>query len=324
MVSEAGLKKENSIDMKSVIKINKNKSLKKDLHRDWQLYLLLLPGLVLVAIFSYGPMYGILYAFQDYSPYKGFFNSPWVGIKHFQTFIESYYFWGLIKNTFRISLASLIFDFPTSIILALLINELRHKYFKKAVQTLSYFPHFVSTVVVVGMLVQFTSPATGIINQVIKLLGFQSVNFMVEPGWFVPMYVLLGIWQNIGWGSIIYLAGLSSIDPEQYEAAIVDGASRIKQIIHISIPGILPTIIIMLIFAIGSLMSVSFEKVLLMYNELTYEVSDVLNTYIYRTGLKQGQYSLSTAVGLFQTIVNATLVIIANYLSRKHSETSLW
>lgn len=297
---------------------------RKSIKTDWQLYMLLIPGFVLVFIFCYMPMYGISIAFKDYNPLKGFAESPWVGFKHFKMFMSSYYFWRLIRNTLKISITSFLFGFPAPILLALLLNELKSKHFKKTVQTISYFPHFVSTVVIVGMLVQFTSPSTGIINQVIKSLGGQPINFMVEGEWFVPMYVITGIWQGIGWGSIIYLAGLSNIDQEQYEAAIVDGASRFKQIIYISIPGILPTIMIMLILAVGSLMSVSFEKVLLMYNELIYEETDVLNTYIYRLGITNRQYSYSTAVGFFQTIINCTLVVGANFFSKKYTEASLW
>lgn len=301
---------------------NKNKF--RFLIRDWQLYAFLVPGILLTILFHYVPMYGILYAFQDFNIYKGFMNSPWVGLKHFKVFTESYYFWQLIGNTVRISLTGFVFTFPLPIILALLLNELKSKAIKKTVQTISYFPHFISTVVVVGMLVQFTTPSDGIVNQFIKMLGGAPIDFMVEEGWFLPLYVITGIWQSVGWSSIIYLAALSSIDVEQYEAAIVDGASRFKQMLYISIPGILPTITILLILAIGSLFSVSFEKVLLMQNPLTLETSDVLNTYIYRTGLLNGEYSLSTAVNLFQTVINAVLLIAANTISRKTSENSLW
>lgn len=294
------------------------------LKRDWQLYVMLVPGFLLTLLFAYGPMYGILYAFQDFSPFKGFFGSPWVGFKHFNTFMHSYYFWSLIKNTVRISLTSFVIEFPLPIILALLLNEVKNMRFKKTVQTISYFPHFVSTVVIIGMLVQFTTPSDGIVNQIIKQLGGTPINFMIEEGWFLPLYIIVGTWQNWGWSSIIYLAALSAIDTEQYEAAYVDGATRFKQMLYISIPGILPTITIILILSFGNLFSVSFEKILLMQNPLTMEVSDVINTYIYRKGLQGRQYSLSTAVGLFQTVINSALLIIANYTSRRTSETSLW
>jgi putative aldouronate transport system permease protein len=269
-------------------------------------------------------MYGILYAFLDFSPFKGFLGSPWVGLKHFNTFINSYYFWSLIRNTVKISLTSFVIEFPLPIILALLLNEVRNMKFKKTIQTISYFPHFISTVVIIGMLVQFTTLSDGVVNQVIRQLGGKPVNFMMEEAWFLPLYILVGIWQNWGWSSIIYLAALSAIDIEQYEAAFVDGATRFKQMLYISLPGIMPTITIILILNIGSLFSVSFEKILLMQNPLTMEVSDVINTYIYRKGLQGRQYSLSTAVGLFQTVINAYLLIFANYASRKTSETSLW
>lgn len=292
--------------------------------KDWQLYVMLLPGFLLTLLFAYGPMYGILYAFQDFSPFKGFFGSPWVGLKHFNTFMHSYYFWGLIRNTVKISLTSFVIEFPLPIILALLLNEVRNMRFKKTVQTISYFPHFISTVVIIGMLVQFTTPSDGVVNQIIKLMGGTPINFMMEEGWFLPLYIIIGIWQNWGWSSIIYLAALSAIDIEQYEAAYVDGATRLKQMLYISLPGIMPTVTIILILNIGSLFSVSFEKILLMQNPLTMEVSDVINTYIYRKGLQGRQYSLSTAVNLFQTVINAFLLIFANYASRKTSETSLW
>jgi ABC-type polysaccharide transport system, permease component len=297
---------------------------KKRMLSNWQLYVLLIPAFILVLLFNYAPMFGILTAFKDYDPYTGFIKSPWVGFAYFNEFIHSVQFWKLIRNTLNISIWSLVFGFPAPIILALLINELKNKYFKKAVQTISYLPYFISTVVVVGMMVQFTTPSTGIVNQIIKALGGQQINFIIEPSWFLTLYIVSGIWQGIGWGSIIYIASLSTIDTALYEAAIVDGASRFKQIIHISIPGILPTIIIMLIFAIGSLMTVSYEKILLMYKPITYDTADVINTYVYRAGILGSQYGASAAIGLFQSVINCLLLIGANYFSRKTSETSLW
>lgn len=314
-------------DQPTVI-LDTNRRIKKrkidEVLANWQMYLLLLPSIIFVFIFSYIPMYGILIAFQDFDPYIGFLKSPWVGFEHFTDFFQSVVFWKLIRNTLVISITNLVVGFPTPIILALLINELRSRMFKKAVQTISYLPYFVSTVVVVGMVVQFTTPSTGIINQIIKAFGGDPINFMAEPAWFVPLYTLSGLWQYIGWSSIIYIAALSGIDPTLYEAAIMDGASRLKQMVHISIPSIMPTIIIMFIFAIGSLLSVSYEKIILMYRPITYDTADVINTYIYRTGVLGGQYSASTAIGLFQTVINCLLLVGSNYISRKTTETSLW
>lgn len=295
-----------------------------DVLSNWQMYLLLLPSIIFVFVFSYIPMYGVLIAFQDFDPYIGFLKSPWVGFKHFTDFFQSVVFWRLIRNTLVISITGLVVGFPTPIVLALLINELRSRLFKKVVQTVSYLPYFVSTVVVVGMVVQFTTPSTGIINQIIKAFGGEPINFMAESAWFVPLYTLSGLWQGIGWSSIIYIAALSGIDPTLYEAAIMDGASRLKQMVHISIPSIMPTIIIMFIFAIGGLLSVSYEKIILMYRPITYDTADVINTYIYRTGVLGGQYSASTAIGLFQTVINSLLLVGCNYISRKTTETSLW
>lgn len=295
----------------------------KKLKREKYLWLLILPGIAWYLIFAYGPMYGLIISFKNFSPYKGILDSTWVGFKWFEQFFSSQFFWRLIKNTLLINIYNLIFGFPMPIILALLLNEVQHNGYKKFAQTVSYLPHFISTVIIVGMVVNFVSP-TGIINSIINALGGNTINFMVMPEWFRTMYITSGIWQAAGWNSIIYLAALSNIDREMYESAIVDGAGRLRQIVSINIPCILPTIIIMFILNLGSILSVGYEKILLMYNPATYETADVINTYVYRCGIVSGEFSFGTAVGLFQSVINFITVLAANKLSRSVSEVSLW
>ncbi len=287
-------------------------------------WLLVLPGIIWYLIFAYGPMYGLVISFKDFSPFKGIMASPWVGFLWFEQFFSSQFFWRLIWNTLLLNIYNIIFSFPVPIVLALLLNEIRHSWYKKTAQTISYLPHFVSTVVIVGMVVNFTSPVGGIINNIIVSLGGKTINSMVMPQWFRTLYVASGIWQSAGWGSIIYIAALSGIDQQLYEAAIVDGANKIKQIWHVSIPGILPTIIIMLILSLGSILSIGYEKIILMYNASTYETADVINTYVYRRGIIGGEYSFGTAVGMFQSIINFMFIIAANRISKKISTISLW
>ena len=293
------------------------------LYKEKALWLLLLPGIIWYLIFAYGPMYGLIISFKDFSPFKGIVKSPWVGFMWFEQFFKSQFFWRLIKNTLLLNIYNIIFGFPIPIILAFMLNEVQHNWYKRIAQTISYLPHFVSTVIVIGMLVNFVSP-TGIINSMIKSLGGETVHFMVKPQWFRPLYIITGIWQSAGWSSIIYIAALSGIDPQLYEAAIVDGANKIKQIWYVSLPGIMPTILIMLILALGSILSIGYEKIILMYNTATYETADVINTYVYRRGVVGGEYSFGTAVGLFQSIINFIFIVIANKISRKVSEVSLW
>lgn len=304
--------------------ISHGNQIKKKILSNWELYLFILPSLLYFIIFHYAPMYGVQIAFKDFIATKGIWGSSWVGMEHFERFFNSYYFWTLIKNTVGISLYSLAVGFPIPIILALMLNEVKDGLFKRTVQTVTYAPHFISTVVMVGMLLAFLSPSTGIINNLIKALGGQPVAFMQEPKWFKTIYVFSGAWQGAGWGSIIYLAALAGIDPQLHEAAIMDGANRIQRIWHINIPGILPTMIILLILNTGSIMSVGFEKVFLMQNPLNMETSDVISTYVYRSGLIQAQYSFSAAVGLFNSIINFALLILVNTIARHVSETSLW
>ncbi|PZE21287.1 ABC transporter permease [Paenibacillus xerothermodurans] len=296
---------------------------RKDLLRNKYIYLMALPVLAYYAIFHYGPMYGLLIAFKDFSPALGIWGSPWVGFDHFKEFFQSHYFWRLIRNTVLINIYELLFAFPASILLALLLNEIRSSVFKRAVQTVSYLPHFISIVVVVGMMVDFLA-RDGLVNQVLGLLGMESIAFLREPDWFRFLYVSSGIWQGIGWGSIIYLAAISNIDPTLYEAAKMDGAGRWKQALNITIPGIMPTIVILLILTMGSMLNVGSEKVLLMYNPLTYETADVISTYVYRKGILEANYGYTTAVGLFNSVISFILIVVANGISKRVSENKLW
>ncbi|UVI33675.1 ABC transporter permease [Paenibacillus spongiae] len=296
----------------------------KSLRKNWDLYLLIVPVIAYYIIFHYIPMYGLQIAFKDFIATKGITGSPWVGLKHFERFFDSYYFWRLIKNTLGIGLYELAVGFPIPILLALMINEIRSERFKKTVQTVTYAPHFLSVVVLVGMLMMFLSPQHGIVNLIIRLFGGEPVSFMTEPGWFKTLYVFSGVWQQMGWSSIIYLAALTGIDPQLHEAAKVDGASRLQRIWHINIPGIAPTIVILLILNIGSILGVGFEKVFLMQNSLNMESSDVISTYVYRSGIVGAQYSFSAAVGLFNAVINFGMLVIVNYIARKVGQTSLW
>jgi len=294
------------------------------IRKNWDLYLLMLPVVIYFIIFKYAPMYGVQIAFKDYIATKGIWGSPWVGLKHFNRFFRSYHFESVVRNTLGISIYQLLAGFPIPIILALMMNEVRKQKFKKAVQTVTYSPHFLSTVVLVGMMTSMLSPRNGIINQLIKGLGMEPIYFMAEPGWFKSLYVWSGVWQNAGWNSIIYMAALSGIDPQLYEAAIVDGATKRQRIWHITIPGILPTAITLLILNTGNIMDVGFEKVYLMQNGLNLTVSEVISTYVYKEGLVGADYSFSTAVGLFNSVINFILLIIVNKISKKATETSLW
>ncbi len=290
-------------------------------HREY--YLLLLPAVVYVALFCYAPMYGLQIAFKDYKVSLGVAGSPWIGFRNFMDFFQGYHFWKLIRNTLVLSLYSLVAGFPLPILVALVLNELRPG-FKKLTQTILYAPHFISTVVIIGMVSIFFSPSVGVVNTVLNALGRDSVYFLGDPHYFRHLYVWSGVWQGMGWGAIIYLAALAGVDPGLHEAASIDGASRIQRVLHINLPGILPTILIMLILQIGQIASVGYEKVYLMQNDLNLEVSEVISTYVYKRGLINNNYSFSTAVGLFNNVVNVIMVLIANAVSRKHSETSLF
>lgn len=296
----------------------------KTLKKNGELYLLISPVIAYFIIFEYLPMYGVQIAFKDFIATKGIWGSPWVGLKHFEQFFESYYFWRIIGNTLGIGVYQLLVGFPAPILLALMLHEAGSKRFQRFVQTVTYAPHFLSVVVLVGVVFLFLSPQSGMVNVVVKAFGGEPISFMTEPGWFKSVYVLSGVWQQMGWGSILYLAALAGIDPQLHEAARVDGASRLQRIWHINLPGIMPTIVIMLILSIGSILGVGFEKVFLMQNPLNMESSDVIATSVYRRGIIDAQYSFSSAVGLFNSVVNFVLLITVNAIARKMNETSLW
>lgn len=298
-------------------------SVKNEWKKNHMYYLMFLPVLVYFVIFAYGPMYGALMAFQDYTPSLGFLGSPWVGLKHFQRFFQDYYFKRILWNTFYISITSLIFTFPAPIVLALLLNELRNKRFKSVMQTASYLPHFISLVVVCGMIKKFTLD-TGVINDIVAFFGGTRKSFLNDPNCFVPVYVISDIWQEVGWNSIIYMAALAGIDQELYEAAMIDGAGRWKQTVHVTLPCIMPTIIILLILRMGMLLSVGYEKIILLYNPVTRKTADVISTYVYRVGLEDKSWSFSAAVGLFNSAINLVFLLVTNSLSKKFSDTALW
>ncbi|WP_010277968.1 ABC transporter permease [Paenibacillus senegalensis] len=294
----------------------------KKMLKYWQLYVLLAPALIYFLVFKYYPMYGVQIAFKNFMATKGIWGSDWVGFDHFIRFFNSHFFWDLLWNTLAINLYQLAL-FPISIIVALSLNELKNGSFKKIAQTITYAPHFISVVVFVGMIIAFLDPMTGIVNHFIQFLGFEPINFMTDPAWFKTIYVFSGEWQNLGWGAIIYLAALAGIDPQLHEAAKVDGASRWQRIWKINIPYLMPTIIILLILNMGNFMSVGFEKILLMQNPLNLEASQVIQTYVYDIGILTGQFSYSTAVGLFNSVVNLAILVFFNRLARR-TGTSLW
>lgn len=289
----------------------------------YDLYLMLLVPMVWYLIFHYGPLYGLQIAFKNFNPAKGITGSEWVGFEHFTRFFDSYYFWRLLRNTLTINLFSLLLAFPIPIMLALLVNEIRSKTFSKWLQNVTYIPHFISVVVIVGILTVMLS-ANGPINMLIQALGGDPIRFMESAGWFKTIFIGSNIWQNMGWQSIIYIAALSGINPQLYEAAKMDGASRLRRIWHVSLPGIVPVIVILLILDVGQFMNIGFEKILLMQNNLNLESSDVISTFVYTTGILKGEYSYTAAIGLFNSVINLTLLLMVNRFARKTSETSLW
>ncbi|MCL2060467.1 MAG: ABC transporter permease subunit [Oscillospiraceae bacterium] len=292
--------------------------------QNWQLYTFLIPALVWVIMFRYSPMYGVQIAFRDYSAARGIWGSNWVGLRHFIRFFNSYYFFELIRNTAVISLYNLLLTFPLPILVALTINEVKNGPFKKIVQTASYAPYFISTVVMCSIILIFLNPTTGIINRLIMVFGNEAVDFMSKAAWFPTVYVLSNVWQGTGWGSIIYLASLSGVDEQLHEAAMIDGATKLQRIRNINIPHIVPTMIILLILNSGSILSVGHEKVYLLQNALNTDTSEVISTYVYKSGLINAQYSFSSAVGLFNSIINLIVLVIVNTIARKVGEDSLW
>ncbi|MFP4975909.1 ABC transporter permease [Paenibacillus sp. CN-4] len=291
--------------------------------RNWGLYLLLLPAVVLTLLFAYKPMYGIIIAFKDYSPALGITGSPWAGFKYFEKFFHSYQFSNTIKNTLIISLYSLV-TFPIPIMLALMVNQMRPNRFRRFFQTISYMPHFISTVVMVGLMMILLSPSTGLIGNLYSLFGKEAPDVMGSAGLFSSVYVWSDVWQHVGWDSIIFIAALSAVDPSLYEAATVDGASRWHKIRYIDIPMLMPTAVTLLILRVGGLLGVGFEKVYLMQNDMNATASEILSTYVYKIGLLSSQYSFSSAINLFNTVINFVLLILVNQISKKMSENSLW
>lgn len=312
--------------MNSIV-TDKNKlsvHIKKELLKNYELYILSLIPLAVLIIFSYLPMYGILIAFKNFIPSEGIWGSPFVGMEHFRRLFAGYNFWRLIKNTLVLSLYSLAAGFPLPIIFAIMLNELKYTKIKKTVQMISYAPHFLSTVVLVSLITVFFGNGGGLVNMLIKKMGGQAIDFQTNIKIFKHLYVWSDVWAGLGWNSIIYISALSGIDPQIGEAAIIDGASRIKRIWHVDIPGILPTAIILLILRCGSIMSIGFDKAFLMQNDLNLEASEIISTYVYKVGIQGAEYSFSTAVGLFNTFINFVLLLSVNKISNKVSETSLW
>jgi putative aldouronate transport system permease protein len=297
--------------------------IKQDFRRNYAIYLLFVPVLAYYIIFHYAPIYGLVLAFKDYLPSRGIFGSAWVGLENFQRFFNSVYFVRTLRNTLLISVYEIIFGFPAPILFALLLNEIHSTLFKRTIQTVTYLPHFISTMVICGMILDF-SLQKGLFNDAVAFFGGSRTDLLMRTEMFRPIYIASGIWQGLGWGSIVYLAALTSIDQELYEAAYIDGATRFQQAINITLPCLLPTITILFILKIGGLMSVGFEKVFLLYNPTIYEVADVISTFNYRKGLVEFDYSFSTAVGFFNSAINILLLVTANTISKKVNETSLW
>lgn len=297
---------------------------KRKIKSNIPLYVLLFPSIILLIMFAYIPMLGLVIAFKDYSPANGILNSPWVGFKYFTQFFNSVQFGTTMMNTLKISIYSILVGFPLPILLALLCNQLRTGKFKKVFQVTTYLPHFISTMVMCGMIILFLSPNSGLIANIFKSLGWTMPNLLSKPESFAGVYVWSDVWQHIGWDSIIYLAALSAIDPTYYEAATMDGASRMQKILNIDLPLLLPTAMILLILRAGSLLSIGFEKVLLLQNPLNLAGSEVISTYVYKVGMQNFQYSYSTAIGLFNTVVNLIILLSANWFSKRYTKTGLF
>ena len=294
------------------------------MQREWQVYLMLAPTIIWIIVFLYKPMYGLQIAFKDYSVFKGIIGSPWVGFEHFETLFGNDQFIRAIGNTLTISSLSLLIGFPVPILLALMFNEVLNPKFKRTAQTIVYLPHFISTVIVAGIVITAFSPSSGVVNLLLTKVGIDPIYFLTKPEWFKPIFIGSTIWQEAGFSSIVFLASMAGVNPSLYESAVVDGASRWQMMWKITIPCILPTILIMLIIKIGNLLEVGFEMIILLYQPATYETADVISTFIYRQGLQAGQYDLAAAAGLFNAVVAFILVMTANTISKRFSNTSLW
>jgi putative aldouronate transport system permease protein len=311
------------VGAKNLRRLQREKKM-KSISRNYDLYLMLIPVIVFYVVFKYIPMYGIQIAFRDYNPGLGFLKSPWVGWEQFERFFSSFRFSRMIWNTVMINVYQILFQFPIPIIFAIIVNEVRRKHFKAFILNTTYIPHFLSTVVIVALISTVTNPEYGIINQLITFFGGEPIRFLEESKWFKTVYVGSGIWQNMGWSSLIYLGALAGIDPVLYEAAQVDGASKLQQIFKITIPCIIPTVVIMLILKIGGIMDLGVDKVLLMQNDLNIESSDVIPVYVYMTGIREGNYSYAAAIDLFNNIINFIMLLFANRASKKFIGSSLW
>lgn len=302
----------------------KKRGFLNSVRRNWQLWLLLMPALVYILIFSYQPMYGALIAFKDFNPRLGIMGSPWAGLKYFQQFFQTSIFSKTLTNTILLSIFNLLWSFPIPVIFALLLNQVRNKRFKAFIQTVTYAPNFISVVVLVGMVTLFLAPGSGFLTGLFQKMGAKDSLYLVRPEYFRTIYVASGVWQTMGFSSIIFLAALTGVSPELHESAMIDGAGIVKRIWHIDIPAILPTIVIMLIMAIGNILSIGYEKVYLLQNGMNLEVSEIISTYVFKTGIRSAQYSFATAVGLFNSVINLILLISANFIAKKATEISLF
>ena len=302
----------------------KRRKLCANLKRDKYLYIMLAPMLLYFLLFSYLPMWGITIAFKDYSLFRGIMNSPWVGLENFRDFFTGPYFFRTLKNTLLLNFYDILFSFPAPILLALMLNELSNGRYRKITQTSTYIPHFISTVVVAGIVSNFLAPSNGLINLLIEMLGGEKKYCLAQPQYFRTIYVAMNVWKTVGFGSIVYVAALTGVDHSLYEAATIDGAGKLRQIVSVTLPAIMPTIVIMFIIRLGNILKTGYESILLLYQPSTYPTADVIGTYVYRTGLISGDYKLATAVGVFDSVVAIVLTFLANTLSRKATDTSLW
>jgi putative aldouronate transport system permease protein len=296
----------------------------KRMVRNRYIYLMILPGLLYFILFKYIPMFGLIISFQDYQPYKGIMGSDWVGLEHFRRLFTDSEFWVIFKNTLVVFVVNIVFYFPVPIILAVMLNEVANSYFKRIVQTIVYVPHFLSWVIIVSISFVMLTMDGGIINELLAYFGFEPINFLMSSAWFRPIYVLQVIWREAGWGTIVYLAAMAAIDPGLYEAARMDGAGRFQQIWHITLPGIRTVVIVLLILKIGSVLDTSFEHIYLLLNSMNKNVAEILDTFVYTAGLKQGQFSFSTAVGLFKSVIGLILVMFSNWLAKKFGEEGIY
>ncbi|MFK7697572.1 ABC transporter permease [Paenibacillus sp. HJGM_3] len=302
----------------------KRSAFTKELFKNYDLYILLIPGILFFFIFCYIPMFGLIVAFKDYNIFKGVFASDWVGLQHFRDMLQVPDFYKVVRNTLLLNVLGLIVGFPAPIILALLLNEVRAKYFKRITQSLLYLPHFMSWIIMGGIIYNLLSPKYGIVNATMRFFGMEEIYFMIEEVWWVIVYTLSGVWAGAGWGTIIYLAAMTTIDPSLYEAAVMDGAGRWRKIIHITIPGIMPTVVILLILNIGHMVSIGVEHPFALQNPVVMNISDVISTYVYSAGIKQGLFGLTTAIGMSQSVINLVLVLGANYFAKRLGNEGLW